>query len=71
MLVPTPSMRNSLRAPDGLGHGAPKWLAWHDHLGQQRVEARVGAVAGVAEGVDAHPGPAGGSNAVSAARRRR
>ena len=37
----------------GVGEGSARRRV-HDHLGQQRVEAGAGAVAGVAEGVDAH-----------------
>ena len=37
----------------------------HDELGEQRIEARARRVAGVAEGIDAHARPDGGSNAVS------
>ena len=41
-----------LRAPHRFGETAGGRV--HDHLGQQRVEARVGAIAGIAVVIDAH-----------------
>ncbi len=43
----------------GLGDGAAEAAraCVHDHLGQQAVEPRRGAIAGVAEAVDSHAGP--------------
>jgi hypothetical protein len=39
------------------GYGGQRSLAgMHDQLGQQRIETRAGAIAGVAEAVDAHAG---------------
>ena len=56
MLVGAPSMRNAASARSALRHrvGEVRRRAVHDQLGEQRVEAGIGAVAGVAEGVDAH-----------------
>ena len=59
--------RHALDAELATARGAPGRTASavvgrgavHDQLGEQRVEARVGRVAGVAEGVDAHAGPGG------------
>ena len=45
--------------PAGLGRGGGQVVGRDDHLGQQRVVARRGRVAGVAEAVDAHARPGG------------
>ena len=56
---PTPSMRNSPSAAAGLGRASASRSdgGVDDDLGEQRVEVRAGAVAGVAERVGAQPGP--------------
>ena len=63
MLVSTPSIRHSDSARSALATASANVaaLAAHDDLGQQRVVARLGAVAGVAVAVDAHAGPDGSS----------
>ena len=60
-LVGTPSMRSSRERPAGLGQrvGEPARRRVHDDLGEQRVEAGAGAVAGVAERVGAVAGAGG------------
>ena len=56
--VGAPSSRNAASARSAARQRVVEvGRAVHDHLGEQRVEAGIGAVAGIAEGVDPHARP--------------
>ena len=59
MLVGAPSSRNAASARSAARQrvGEVGRRAVHDHLGQQRIEVGIGAVAGIAVAVDAHARP--------------
>ena len=55
MLLGAPSSRNAASARSAAPSASAKSAtAVHDHLGEQRIEVGIGAVAGIAVGIDAH-----------------